>query len=237
MPGTPGTCLGLAHGDPSSPHLPPPSPAVTWGLTLGACPGTCKSSPWAELLPPDPKLELCVSNSNLWELRKQFPHEHSSATNHSNRGFPRTEETGRLQAVGSQESDMTGAVVKNPPAEQETQLDSQVGKSPRAGNGNPLQYSCLENPTGGRPWWAVVHGVTETGMIEPTCIPEKRERLLQENQKNPAHTCQDTRATKRPDFPDGGPLGMKTSSAENQKLLGKSDKSVTLTYLSVQLSM
>ena len=28
------------------------------------------------------------------------------------------------------------------------------------GNGNPLQYSCLENPMGGGVWWATVHGVT-----------------------------------------------------------------------------
>ena len=27
------------------------------------------------------------------------------------------------------------------------------------GNGNPLQYSCLENPMAGGAWWAAVHGV------------------------------------------------------------------------------
>ena len=30
------------------------------------------------------------------------------------------------------------------------------------GNGNPLQYSCLENPMGGGAWWAAVHGVTNS---------------------------------------------------------------------------
>ena len=29
------------------------------------------------------------------------------------------------------------------------------------GNGNPLQYSCLENPTDRGAWWATVHGVTK----------------------------------------------------------------------------
>ena len=29
------------------------------------------------------------------------------------------------------------------------------------GNGTPLQYSCLENPMDGGPWWATVHGVAE----------------------------------------------------------------------------
>ena len=30
------------------------------------------------------------------------------------------------------------------------------------GNGNPLQYSCLENPRGGRAWWAAVYGVAQS---------------------------------------------------------------------------
>ena len=32
------------------------------------------------------------------------------------------------------------------------------GRSPGEGNGNPLQYSCLENPMDRRAWWATVHG-------------------------------------------------------------------------------
>ena len=30
------------------------------------------------------------------------------------------------------------------------------------GNGNPLQYSCLENPMDGEAWWATVHGVAKS---------------------------------------------------------------------------
>ena len=30
------------------------------------------------------------------------------------------------------------------------------------GNGNPLQYSCLENPRDGGAWWAAVYGITES---------------------------------------------------------------------------
>ena len=30
------------------------------------------------------------------------------------------------------------------------------------GNGNPLQYSCLENPVDGGAWWAAVHRVTQS---------------------------------------------------------------------------
>ena len=30
------------------------------------------------------------------------------------------------------------------------------------GDGNPLQYSCLENPMDGGAWWAAVHGVAQS---------------------------------------------------------------------------
>ena len=36
------------------------------------------------------------------------------------------------------------------------------GRSPGEGNGNPLQYSCLENPMEGGAWWATVHGVVKS---------------------------------------------------------------------------
>ena len=36
------------------------------------------------------------------------------------------------------------------------------GRSPGEGNGNPLQYSCLENPMGGGAWWATVHRVAKS---------------------------------------------------------------------------
>ena len=37
-----------------------------------------------------------------------------------------------------------------------------LGRSPGGGDGNPLQYSCLENPTDRGAWWATVHGVTKS---------------------------------------------------------------------------
>ena len=36
------------------------------------------------------------------------------------------------------------------------------GRSPGEGNGNPLQYSCLENPMDGGTWQAIVHGVAKS---------------------------------------------------------------------------
>ena len=37
-----------------------------------------------------------------------------------------------------------------------------LGRFPGEGNGNPLQYSCLENPMDGGTWWATVHGVVNS---------------------------------------------------------------------------
>ena len=36
------------------------------------------------------------------------------------------------------------------------------GRSPGEGNGNPFQYSCLENSMNRGAWWATVHGVTKS---------------------------------------------------------------------------
>ena len=37
-----------------------------------------------------------------------------------------------------------------------------LGRFPGEGNGNPLQYSCLENPIDGGAWWATVQGVAKS---------------------------------------------------------------------------
>ena len=45
----------------------------------------------------------------------------------------------------------------------DTGLIPGLGRSPGGGHGNPLQYSCLENPMDRGTWWATVHGVTKSG--------------------------------------------------------------------------
>ena len=52
--------------------------------------------------------------------------------------------------------------VKKLPAMQETHIWS-LGQedSPGEGSGNPLQYSCLENPMDRGAWWDIVHGVAK----------------------------------------------------------------------------
>ena len=55
-----------------------------------------------------------------------------------------------------------GSVLKSPPADA---VDSGsvpgLGRSPRGGNGSPLQCFCLENPMDRGAWRAKVHGVEE----------------------------------------------------------------------------
>ena len=52
-------------------------------------------------------------------------------------------------------------MVKRLPAMQETWFYPWIRKIPGEGNGNPLQYSFLENPMDGGTWWATVHGVAK----------------------------------------------------------------------------
>ena len=63
-------------------------------------------------------------------------------------------------------------MVKSPPANAGEVRDAGsipgLGGSPRGGHGNPLQYSCLENPMDRGAWQAAVHGHKELNMPEVT---------------------------------------------------------------------
>ena len=63
-------------------------------------------------------------------------------------------------------------MVKNPPANAGDVRDvgsiHESGRSPGGGHGNPLQYSCLENPMDKGAWQATVHRVAELDMTEAT---------------------------------------------------------------------
>ena len=55
-----------------------------------------------------------------------------------------------------------GSLLKNPPANAEDAGSIRgLGRSPRGGNGNSLQYSCLENPMDRAAWCATVHSRTK----------------------------------------------------------------------------
>ena len=70
----------------------------------------------------------------------------------------------------STETSLVAQMVKRLPAMREIPVQSLgredlgsihgLGRSPGVGNGNPLQYSCLESPMDRGAWWATVHGVT-----------------------------------------------------------------------------
>ena len=62
-----------------------------------------------------------------------------------------TEEPRRLQSMGSQRADTTERLHFHFSL-------SCIGE----GHGDPLQYSCLENPRNGGPWWAAVYGVAQS---------------------------------------------------------------------------
>ena len=51
------------------------------------------------------------------------------------------------------------------------------GRSLGEGHGNPLQYSCLENPMDRGAWWATVHGVTKVGHDLETKPPPPRHNM------------------------------------------------------------
>ena len=76
------------------------------------------------------------------KLTQKFPPKYKDICNTYDRGFPCSlvskESVGTARDLGSIHG---------------------LGRSPGEGNGNPLQYSCLENPIDRRDWWAIVHGV------------------------------------------------------------------------------
>ena len=68
------------------------------------------------------------------------------------------------------------SVVKNLPANVgdtgDTSLVPGSRRSPREGNGNPLQYSCWENPMDRGAWWVTIHWVTKSWLQLGTCTQQ-----------------------------------------------------------------
>ena len=65
-------------------------------------------------------------------------------------------------------------MVKNLPANTRDAGDAGsipgLERSPDGGNGNPIQYSCLENSIGRGAWQATVHRVTKSDITEHACM-------------------------------------------------------------------
>ena len=51
-----------------------------------------------------------------------------------------------------------------------------LGRSPEVGNGNSLQYSCLENPIDRKALWATVHGVSKSQIQLSTALSKIKVR-------------------------------------------------------------
>ena len=96
------------------------------------------------------RLKCLPAMRETWvrSMGQEVPLEKEMATHSSILAWriPRTEEPGRLQFMGLQS---------------QTRL-SNFTFIHREGNGNPLQYSCLENTMDGGAWWATVHGVAKS---------------------------------------------------------------------------
>ena len=88
---------------------------------------------------------------------------------------PENSEWGLVKPSQAGASQVVGSVVKNLPASAGNTEDigsvPGSGRSP-GGNGNLLQYSCLENPMDRGAWWATVHRVVELDMTEHTRTPK-----------------------------------------------------------------
>ena len=94
-----------------------------------------------------------MQEMQVQSLSREDPLEKKMATHSSILAWkiPWTEEPGRLQSMGSQESDMTDRLHFHFSL-------SCIG----GGNGNPLQCSCLQNPRERGAWWATVYGVIQS---------------------------------------------------------------------------
>ena len=100
-------------------------------------------------MPKNIQVTTQLHSSHMLAMEKEMaPHSSTFAWK-----IPWTEEPGRLQSMGSLESDTTERLHFH------FSLSlSCIGE----GNGNPLQCSCLENPRDGEAWWAAVYGVAQS---------------------------------------------------------------------------
>ena len=85
-----------------------------------------------------------------------------------------------LVRVTGKHSFPSGTEVKNPPANaRDAGLIPGSGRSPRGGNGNPFQYSCLGNPMDTGAWWATVHRVAKNWaqLSDPTAATQEKMQI------------------------------------------------------------
>ena len=143
MEEAPGDSGGPPNGDLSGESSPPPSSGEALCTTRGR--GVSQSVCVCVCLCVCVCVCVCVSSGSICRIAcsGDQPPIHLSILELGKSGFPR------------------GPVVKNPPANaRDAGSIPGSGRAPGKENGNPLQYSYLENPMDTGDWLATVHGVT-----------------------------------------------------------------------------
>ena len=120
-----------------------------------------------------------MQETQVQSLGQEDPLEKEMATHSSILAWkiPGTEEPSGLPSVGSHRvghdrSDLAAAAARGFPGGSEVKASAcnagdpgsipGSGRSPGEGNGNPLQYSCLENSMDRGAWWVTVHSVAKS---------------------------------------------------------------------------
>ena len=89
-------------------------------------------------------------------------------------------------------------VINSPPASAGDMRDmgsiSELGRSPEGGHGNPLQYSCLENPLDRGAWQVIIHTVAQSCSTEATSecthpLPESSYKTFNDFFQNISSFC------------------------------------------------
>ena len=120
-------------------------------------------------------------------LPMQDPLEKGTVTHSSilARRIPWTEEPGGLQSIASQtvrhDWSYLAQTHTNPGDEGDMGSIPGLGRSPKEGNGNLLQYSCLENPMDKEAWRATVQGITKSWTALTNWTYTTAENRLQTN--------------------------------------------------------
>ena len=126
------------------------------------------------LLPLLAKVGLVFPHLLVWALFQAFNKPPSEGQHHI------LESSDKV--LGPRSGFPGGAVVKNLSANAGAAGDicsiPGLGRSPGVRNGNPLQYSSLENPTIRGAWWATVHGVAKSWAQLSMSIDPRSGRLF-----------------------------------------------------------
>ena len=104
---------------------------------------------------------MVLTVCSIWRLLTEFMQ--TKEIKNANRLFVKKKKK-KVQLFAYNLASQVAQWVKNPPAGNTGDMGSipGSGRSSGVGNGNPLQYFCLENPIDRGAWWATVDGVTES---------------------------------------------------------------------------